>query len=125
MQITHAVSNLRSVGMIFIALAHVIVNYTRPPFYLLGGLGTRLTCVHALSGCTMQNLEGCRATNHRDVALCVLQMSDLADQVTGTVKRWCWYSLSFACWKFSTRETSQEEVVCSVSIPPVLATPSD
>ena len=37
---THPV-NPRSFGMKFIALAHV-TTYTRPPFYSLGGLGTRL-----------------------------------------------------------------------------------
>ena len=37
---THPV-NPRSFGMKFIALVHV-TTYTRPPFYSLGGLGTRL-----------------------------------------------------------------------------------
>ena len=37
---THPV-NPRSFGMKFIALAHA-TTYTRPPFYSLGGLGTRL-----------------------------------------------------------------------------------
>ena len=41
---THPV-NPRSFGMKFIALAHV-TTYTRPPFYSLGGLGTRLGCNH-------------------------------------------------------------------------------
>ena len=43
---THPV-NPRSFGMKFIALAHV-TTYTRPPFYSLGGLGTRLAVRHAL-----------------------------------------------------------------------------
>ena len=41
---THPV-NPRSFGMKFIALAHV-TTYTRPPFYSLGGLGTRLGDQH-------------------------------------------------------------------------------
>ena len=68
-------------------------------------------CPHSVR---LHNAESCllrtSCTNHRNVAICVLQMSDLVDQAI-QFKRWCWYSLSFTCWKFSARENSQEAIL--------------